>query len=288
MHDRVNETPSDGSAEKPGSKLSGKTAVVFGGGSIGGEVTNGLASALAYARAGAQLAIVDLGSEASQDAKSAILAQVPDAKVLALQGDVTDTDSISGCVAEIVESTGRIDVLHNNVGVATMGGPLELEVHEWEQAIRLNLTSAFVTTKHVLPVMLEQQHGSIINIASVGGMRYVGYNYPAYAAAKAGLVQFTTNLGLHYAHQGIRANTISPGLISSPMIFQQITGNYSSADEMVAQRNAMSPTGAMGEPEDVAAAALFLASDDAKYINGICLPVDGGYVEQVSAPTRND
>lgn len=269
-------------------RLAGRTAVVFGGGSPGGEITNGLASGLAYARAGARVAVVDLGAEAAADARTEILAQVPDAEVMDLAGDVTDSDSVASCVAEIVAGTGRIDVLHNNVGVATMGGPLELDVHEWEQAIRLNLTSAFVTTKHVLPVMLKQQRGSIINIASVGGMRYVGYNYPAYAAAKAGLVQFTANLAVQYGRQGVRANSISPGFIASPMIFQQITGNYSSVEEMVAKRAELSPTGSMGEPEDVAEAALFLASDEARYINGVCLPVDGGFVEQAAVPIGRD
>lgn len=136
--------------------------------------------------------------------------------------------------------------------------------------------------------MLKQQRGSIINIASVGGMRYVGYNYPAYAAAKAGLVQFTANLAVQYGRQGVRANSISPGFIASPMIFQQITGNYSSVEEMVAKRAELSPTGSMGEPEDVAEAALFLASDEARYINGVCLPVDGGFVEQAAVPIGRD
>lgn len=103
-------------------RLAGRTAVVFGGGSPGGEITNGLASGLAYARAGARVAVVDLGAEAAADARTEILAQVPDAEVMDLAGDVTDSDSVASCVAEIVAGTGRIDVLHNNVGVATMGG----------------------------------------------------------------------------------------------------------------------------------------------------------------------
>ncbi|GAA2034813.1 SDR family oxidoreductase [Yaniella flava] len=286
MPDQKSDKTQSISSSYPYKTLEGKTAVVFGGGSVGGQFTNGFASALAYAQAGARVAVVDLESEAAHDTKTAIRQEVPGAEVFSLQGDVTDSDSIARCVAEIVGTTRRIDVLHNNVGVATMGGPLELDVSDWERAIQLNLTSAFITTKHVLPIMLEQQRGSIINIASVGGMRYVGYNYPAYAAAKAGLVQFTTNLGLHYARQGIRANTISPGFISSPMIFQQISGNYDSAEDMVAKRNAISPTGVMGEPSDIATAAVFLASENAKYINGVCLPVDGGYVEQGSMPSN--
>ncbi|TLP98035.1 SDR family oxidoreductase [Nesterenkonia salmonea] len=264
--------------------LTGRTAAVFGGGSTDGEITNGLASALAYAGAGASIAIVDLHAESAERARDTVLDRFPEADVLTLQGDVTDTESVADCVGQILSLKERIDVLHNNVGVATMGGPLELEVEEWERALSLNLTSAFITVKHVLPGMLDQGRGSIINIASVGGMRYVGYNYPAYAAAKAGLIQFTSHLAVQYGRQGIRANSISPGFIASPMMFQQITGNYSSAEEMVDARNQLSPTGAMGTPTDIGTASVFLASDGARYINGVCLPVDGGFIEQASLP----
>lgn len=266
-------------------RLAGRTAVVFGGGSADGAISNGLACALGYAQAGARVAIVDLSAEAAENSRSTVLNTVPNSEVMALQGDVTSSDSVEGCVAQIADSFGTIDVLHNNVGVAMMGGPLELDLEQWELGIRLNLTTAFVTVKHVLPIMLKQGRGSIINIASVGGMRYVGYNYPAYAAAKAGLIQFTSYLAVQYGREGIRANSISPGFIASPMIFQQITGNYGSVEEMVAERNRLSPTGAMGEPRDLAGAAVFLASDDAQYINGVNLPVDGGFVEQATIPT---
>jgi NAD(P)-dependent dehydrogenase (short-subunit alcohol dehydrogenase family) len=265
-------------------RLDDRTAVVFGGGSTDGGITNGLASALAYAGAGARITIVDLQAESAERSRKIVLEQFPEADVLTLQGDVTDTESVADCVTQILNVHERIDVLHNNVGVATMGGPLDLEVEEWERAMTLNLTSAFITVKHVLPGMLAQGRGSIINIASVGGMRYVGYNYPAYAAAKAGLIQFTSHLAVQHGRQGIRANSISPGFIASPMMFQQITGNYASTEEMVTARNQLSPTGSMGHPTDIGAASVFLASDEAKYINGVCLPVDGGFIEQSSLP----
>ncbi|MDS2173738.1 SDR family oxidoreductase [Nesterenkonia sp. CL21] len=260
--------------------LTGRTALIFGGGSLDGKLTNGLAAAQAYAGAGAEVVIVDLQGQAAQDSREAILRALPDARVTALQGDVTDTDSVRTCVAEVLRTSGRIDILHNNVGVAVMGGPLDLEVADWDRALRLNLTSAFVTVKHVLPVMLRQGSGSIINIASIGGMRHVGYDYPAYAAAKAGLIQFTAHLAIQHGRDGIRANALSPGFIATPMMHQQITGSHSTAEEMIAARDALSPTGAMGSPEDVGAAALFLASDAARYVNGVCLPVDGGFLHQ--------
>lgn len=261
--------------------------MIFGGGTASGEITNGLASALAYAEAGADVALVDVRAEFAENARAVVEERIPSAQTVAIGGDVTDSDSVAAAVAEVIDTLGTIDILHNNVGVATMGGPLELEVKDWERSISLNLTSAFITAKHVLPVMLTAGRGAIINIASVGGMRYVGYDYPAYAAAKAGLIQFTSHLALQYGRQGIRANCISPGFIASPMMFQQITGSYGSAEEMVAERNRLSPTGSMGESADIGAAAAFLASDEAKYINGVCLPVDGGLVEQavISAST---
>jgi NAD(P)-dependent dehydrogenase (short-subunit alcohol dehydrogenase family) len=269
-------------------RIQDKSTIVFGGGSIDGSINNGLAASIVYARAGARLAIVDL----HPDAVSAAVARVEKecaelgipAHVLGIVGDVSDEASVAAAVKETVAAYGGVDVLHNNVGVARMGGPIEMSLEEWDNVIRINLTSAFLTCKHVLPHMLAQGQGSIVNIASVGGMRYIGYNYPSYSATKGGLVQFTTNLALEYAARGIRANSIAPGYIETPMMYKQISGAYNSVQEMVAARNALSPTGKMGDSFDVAYAALFLASDEAKYVNAVCLPVDGGLVQQSSFP----
>ncbi|GGA21950.1 SDR family NAD(P)-dependent oxidoreductase [Sediminivirga luteola] len=265
--------------------LTGETAVVFGGGSSSGEITNGLASGLAYAGAGANVVIADIDAAGAERARQTVREQVPDAEVLAVTADVTDSGSVAAAVRVCLESFGRIDVLHNNVGIAPMGGPLEMSVEAWERTFRVNLTSAFITAKHVLPVMLEQGGGSIVNIASVGGMRYIGYDYPAYAASKAGLIEFTKSLAIQYGRRGVRANAISPGYIASPMMYRQIAGAYDSPEAMRADRERLSPTGSMGEPGDVAAAALFLASKAARYVNGVCLPVDGGLIHQVNPPT---
>ncbi len=172
---------------------------------------------------------------------------------------------------------GRIDVLHNNVGIAKMGGPVELSEEDWQRVLDVNLTAMFRTAKHVLPVMLQQKRGVITNISSVASIRYVGYDYASYYASKGGVNQFTVGLALQYAAHGIRANAILPGLMDTPLIYQQISGVYKSADEMVAARNAACPMGRMGTAWDVANAAVFLASDEAQYITGVCLPVDGGH-----------
>ena len=141
---------------------------------------------------------------------------------------------------------------------------------------------SFAAMKHVVPHMRAAGRGSIITVASTGGMRWMGYDYPAYAASKAALIELTNSVGLRYAREGIRANSISPGLIETPLIRTSITGHYGSVEEMLAARHAASPTGQMGQPEDVGAAAVFLASQESRYINATCVPVDGGLIHTTS------
>lgn len=268
-------------------RLSNKVALVFGGGSAGGEINNGLATSIVYAQAGAHVVIVDVNEEAVKSGVARLTAECDTLGIpfegTGLVGDVTSEESVSGVVDQVIARYGRIDILHNNVGIARMGGPIEMSLDEWEFVMQINLTSAFLTCKFVLPHMLEQGSGSIVNVSSIGGMRYIGYNYPSYSATKGGMIQFTTNIALQYARQGIRANCVAPGYIESPLMYRQISGNYDSVEEMVAARNELSPTGKMGDCFDVAYASLFLASDEAKYVNGVCLPVDGGLTQQSAA-----
>lgn len=266
-------------------RMAGKTVLVFGGGSVGGEINNGLAASLTYAHEGANVFVVDV-SQAALDGALEKLAEDKDSKSLPITfgggvADVSDSGSVEASVRECVYQVGKPNVLHNNVGIARMGGPAEMSLEEWDFVMKVNLTSAFITTKHVLPIFLEQGHGSIVNIASAGGMRYLGYNYPSYSATKGGMIQFTINLALEYAKKGIRANAVAPGFIETPMMYKQIAGNYASVGEMLEARHALSPTGKMGTSFDVAQAALFLASDESKYVNGVCLPVDGGLTASV-------
>jgi NAD(P)-dependent dehydrogenase (short-subunit alcohol dehydrogenase family) len=190
--------------------------------------------------------------------------------------DVTDLASVRDAVAASVQTFGGLDILHNNVGVTHMGGPLELDEESFRAALDINVGSVYRTARAVLPNMLERGGGAIVNISSLAAIRYVGYPYFAYYAAKAAVNQATVALAMQYAGQGIRANCIMPGLIDTPMIYRQISGQYGSVEEMVAARNAMVPLGRMGTAFDVAAAAVFLASDEARFITGVCLPVDGG------------
>ena len=266
-----------------GQRMAGKTVIVFGGGSRGGATNNGLAAVLTYASEGARIFMVDHDPAGLADGLDRVRAEHPDAVVGAAKADVTDSQEVAAAVGACLAEIGAPNVLHNNVGIAPMGGPLEMEEDEWSRVTAVNLTSAFLTTKHVLPHLLAGG-GAIVNIASVGGMRFLGYNYPSYAATKGGLIQFTKNIGLQYARAGVRANCVAPGFIETPIMYAQISSSYDSVDEMLAFRHAASPTGRMGDPFDVAKAALFLASDDAKYINGVCLPVDGGLIHSVHSP----
>jgi len=262
-------------------RLKGKTAIVFGAGSSGPGWGNGKAAAVAYAREGAQVACIDLVQAAADETASIIEGE--GGVAIAVAADVTDAASVAGAVSQVVSRFGRIDILHNNVGVTHMGGPVELTEEQFKAALDLNIGPIYRTSKAVIPHMLEQGGGVIINISSLAAIRWVGYPYFAYYATKAAVNQATVALAMQYARQGIRANCIMPGLIDTPLIYKQISGQYASVDEMVAARNAAVPVGRMGSAWDVAHAAVFLASDEAQFITGVCLPVDGGQSCAVSA-----
>ena len=255
-------------------RLKDKIAIVFGAGSVGPGWGNGKATAALFARNGAYVACVDINQDAAEETAGIIAGEGGQAS--AHSCDVTDSSAVATLVGAIVASHGRIDVLHNNVGYAIMGGPIELDEAAWQRTFDLNVKSCFITCKHVLPHMLARKSGAIVNVSSVAAIRYTGYPYTAYYAAKAAVNNFTMGVALQYARDGIRVNAIMPGLMNTPLIFQQISDQYASADEMVAARDAACPMGRMGTAWDVANAALFLASDDAAYITGISLPVDGG------------
>lgn len=255
-------------------RLKDRVALVFGAGSSGPGWGNGKATAVLFAREGATVMAVDRVREAAEETRKLIADEGGTAH--AEVADVTSGADIKRVVDTLVAKCGRIDILHNNVGITAMGGPIEESEESWQRVIDTNLTSAFLACKHVLPVMLRQGKGAIVNVSSIAAIRYTGYPYASYYASKAGLNQFTVGLALQYARQGIRANAIMPGMMDTPLIRTQIAGQYASIDAMIEQRNAACPMGRMGTGWDVANAAVFLASDEAAYITGVCLPVDGG------------
>jgi len=192
--------------------------------------------------------------------------------------DVTDPRQVEALVRHCVSTFERIDILHNNVGIVEVGGCVEASEASWDRVMDVNVKSMFLTCKAVLPHMERQGRGAIVNISSVAAIRWLGVPYISYATTKAAILGFTQSIALEYARKGVRANCILPGLMNTPMIVKPLAGVYAhgDVDAMVATRAAQCPTGAMGDAWDVAYAALFLASDEARYVTGTQLVVDGG------------
>ena len=255
-------------------RLKDKVALVFGAGSVGEGWGNGKAAAVAYAREGAAVAAVDLKIRAAEETRRIIEGE--GGRAAAHAADVTRLDEIQQVVGAVHGAFGRIDILHNNVGMNIPGGPVEATEESWDRVMAVNAKSVFLTCKCVLPIMERQGAGAIVNISSLASIRWVGYPYISYYASKAAVNNVTRAIAVQYAEKGIRANSILPGLMNTPHIYQQISGYYASAEEMVRAREAIPPMKRMGDGWDVAWAAVFLASDEARYITGVELCVDGG------------
>jgi NAD(P)-dependent dehydrogenase (short-subunit alcohol dehydrogenase family) len=265
-------------------RLTGKVALICGGGhtpvpasvvaSAATLLGIGSASCVLFAREGAHVVVLDIDPVAAKNTVDLVLAEGGRAEILT--ADVTDSPGLKVAIDSLVARLGRLDILMNNVGITRMGG-LEGESEEsWCEVLEHNLSSVFYACKHVLPYMLKQGKGSIVNTSSLAAIRFTGYPYSSYYASKGGLNQLTAGIAAQYASKGIRANAVMPGLINTPLIYRQIGGQYSSTQAMVEARDKLSPTGKMGSAWDVAHAAVFLASDESLYVNGVCLPVDGG------------
>jgi len=265
-------------------RMKNKVVLVFGAGSVGPGFGNGKAAAVAYAREGGSVVCVDVNLDAAQNTLDVIESE--GGTGLALAADVTKSADITAVVERTMERFGRIDVLHNNVGINLPGGAAEATEESWRKVMDVNLTSAFLTCKAVLPIMERQGSGAIINISSLASIRWTGYPYVSYYASKAALNHFTRAIAIEYAAKGIRANAVLPGVMDTPHIQKQISGYYGSADEMKAKRDGLSPMKRQGDGWDIAWASVFLASDEARYITGIELPVDGGLHVTVSGSVQ--
>ena len=260
-------------------RLKEKTAIVVGAGQSPGEgMGNGRAAALLFAREGARVLAVDHRLDSAKETAQA--AANEGGICVAFEADVTKEASLKAAVAQAMTLWGRIDVLHNNVGVSLAGGdatPMEITEEAFDRVNAINLRGTIMACKHVVPIMRKQQAGSIINISSVAALTA---NYPtvAYKTTKAGMIAFTEQLAYQNAEYGIRVNAILPGLMNTPMAVdtRARTWGQSRAD-VEAARNARVPLRKrMGTAWDVAYAALFLASEEANFITGISLLVDGG------------
>ena len=259
----------------PGQRLAGKIAIVVGAGQGPGEgLGNGRATALRFAQEGALVLAVDrdLGS-AAETAAMAGGACVPFA------ADVTIEATLAAMIAEAERRWGRVDILHNNVGVSIAGGdapPLEITEAAFDRICAINLRGVVMACKHVLPVMRRQRAGAIVNISSVAA--WENYPYVAYKATKAAMIAYTQQIAIQNAEHGVRANVILPGLMDTPMaVDTRARAAGKTRGEIAALRDARVPLRhRMGTAWDVANAALFLASDEACFITGVALPVDGG------------
>ena len=259
-------------------RMADKVAMVVGAGQAPGiTVGNGRATAVLFAREGARVACIDRSLEAAEETAAEIRAEGGEASAHA--ADITDESVIRATVGEVLARHGRIDVLHNNVGVSIAGGDAPLdEITEaaFDNVFAINLRGMVMTCKHVLPQMRERKSGSIVNISSMAVLDM--YPYVAYKASKSGVIAFTEQLAYQNAPHGIRANVILPGLMDTPMAVDTRAKAWGKSREEVArERDARVPLGGrMGTGWDVAYAALFLASDEARFITGVSLPVDGG------------
>ena len=260
-------------------RVKGKVAIVTGAGSIGPGVGNGKAAAILYAREGAQVMLVDYNLKAAEETRSLIDKEGGDC--ITFKADVTKSADCKNLVEKCVQTYGKINILHNNVGISSRAGIDGTSEEQWDRVMNINLKSMFLTCKYALPYMEKQGSGVIINISSLSAIRCQPAPALAYSVSKAGVIAFTREVAIQYADKGIRCNAILPGLMKTPMVEYYNPDAYGdgSVELMWQRRDAMCPTGKQGESWDVAHAALFLASDDSKYTTGTTLLVDGGLAQ---------
>jgi NAD(P)-dependent dehydrogenase (short-subunit alcohol dehydrogenase family) len=257
-------------------RVADKVAIVMGGGQTPGEtIGNGRATAVLLAREGAHVVVADRRLDSAQDTVDMITGA--GGRAFACEVDVTVEDSVRSVIAHVAEQLGKIDILHNNVGASIALGDAradQMTVDAFDRSFAVNFKSAWLAAKHALPLMRERQSGSIVNISSLAA--WEAYPLVGYKTMKAALLALTANLAAANARYGVRVNAILPGLMNTPMAIEARVAQGPSREEVIAARNKRVPLlHQMGTAWDVAYAALFLHSDEAKFISGAALPVDG-------------
>jgi NAD(P)-dependent dehydrogenase (short-subunit alcohol dehydrogenase family) len=259
-----------------GPRFKDKVVIVAGAGCVGPGWGNGRAAAVLFAQEGARVFAVDRTSDTMTETLDRI--RQAGGEVAPHQCDMTNSAAVSAMVQACLGVYGRIDVLVNNVGGSAAGGPVDLSEDAWDAQVDHNLKSVFLACKHVLPVMEKQGGGAIVNTASVSGIRWTGAAQVGYAACKAGVIQFSRVVAVQYAKKGIRVNSVVPGQMHTPLVEARLAKQRAGGDLelLLKQRVARIPLGFMGDGRDTAHAVLFLASDEARFITGTEIVVDGG------------
>jgi NAD(P)-dependent dehydrogenase (short-subunit alcohol dehydrogenase family) len=266
-------------------RFAGKVALVLGAGSVGPGWGNGRATAALLARQGATVFGVDRDAAALAETGSMIAGEGGGFE--AQVADVTRAEEVAAVVAACRARCGRIDVLVNNVGGSAPGDPVAMSAEVWASQLDRNLNYVFHSCKLVIPGMVAQGGGAIVNLASIAALRFFGPDVVAYAAAKAALIQFSRVTAVKYAPHNVRINTVVPGLMDTPLVKARLVGERGGggdAEKLIAARHRQVPMGRMGDGWDVAHAVAFLASNEAKYITATELVVDGGLSATCVAP----
>jgi NAD(P)-dependent dehydrogenase (short-subunit alcohol dehydrogenase family) len=253
-------------------RVEGKVALVTGAGSTPGPgVGTGRASAIALAREGAAVFLADIHVDRAQET----LRQVEEVGGIGatFSGDMTNSGDCKAMVEGAVERFGTVDILVNNIGAAIAGSVVDTNEDQWDQVLDISLRTAFLASKHAIPVMAAQGSGAIVNIGSISGLR--GGNYVGYSAAKGAVHALTVDMAYSHGRQGIRVNTVAPGHITTPLLYS-VTGDTPETAFRQRLAAASNVLGVEGDAWDVAGAVVFLASDEARWITGVTLPVDGG------------
>ncbi len=259
-------------------RLQDKVALITGAGCIGPGWGNGRAMAVLFAREGAKIFAADKNGDAMKETLERV--REFGGAIQAHECDVTENVSWAAMVEACLKAYGRIDILVNNVGGSAAGGPVEMAEDVWDAQIDYNLKSVFLGCKHVLPVMEKQGGGAIVNLASTSGLRWTGAAQVGYAATKAAVIQLSKVVAVQYASKGIRVNTVIPGQLHTPMVEARLAKQRAGGDveKLLKSRVERIPLGFMGDGRDTANAALYLASDEARFVTGTEIVVDGGMV----------
>ena len=257
-------------------RLRNQVAIVTGAGCVGPGWGNGRAIAVRFAEEGAKIFAVD--GNLDSVIETVERTRTAGGEIATHQCDVTDAASVEAMVKACLDRFGRVDILVNNVGGSAHGGPVEMSEAVWDAQVDSNLKSVFLTLKYVLPVMERQKAGAVVNIASTSGLRWTGSAQVGYAATKAGVIQLSRVVAVQYADKGVRINTVVPGQLHTPMVEARLAKQRAGGDVEVLLKSRLEriPIGFMGDGRDTANAALFLASDEARFVTGTEIVVDGG------------